>query len=93
MRVYLNCSAFAAAHLEAKSRALRASRNRWSMNHADFWVTPRSRAISYDETPFLQFTKSQRAGSHFLSKIGESSKIELTLTENCLRQERHFHRF
>src|ERR1039458_3052420 len=60
-----------------------------SMNHADFWVIFKSRASSWELTPFLQFTTSQIAMSHLSSVIGESSKIVPALTLYCLRQERH----
>src|SRR5579864_527545 len=42
--------------------------------------------------PFLQFTTSHRAGSHFSKGSGESSKMVPTLAENCFLQARHFHR-
>src|ERR1039457_5775112 len=45
------------------------------MNHAVFWVTPRSRADSQELIPFLQFTTSHRAASHLSRPRGESSKI------------------
>src|SRR5487761_1398540 len=60
------------------------------MNHALFCVTPSDRAISCDETPFLELAISQIAGSHLSKPSGESSKIVPTLAENCLRHWRHF---
>ena len=33
--------------------------------------------------PFLQFTITHTAGSHFCNGIGESSKMLPTFTENC----------
>src|SRR5690349_14715800 len=41
--------------------------------------------------PFLQFAISHIAVSHLLSGSGESSKIEPTLTENCLLHSRQRH--
>jgi hypothetical protein len=63
-----------------------ASRMRWLMNHADFWVIPRSRASWCELRPFLPAEYSQIAGNHLESGIGESSKIVPFLTLNCLRQ-------
>src|SRR5579871_689860 len=40
--------------------------------------------------PFLQLTSIQSAGSHLSRPMGESSKIDPTLTENCFSQARHF---
>src|SRR6266542_2497520 len=69
-----------------------ASRMRWSMNHADFWVIPSARPSSCELIPFLEFAASQIAGSHLSSPSGESSKIVPTLTEYCLLQDLHFQR-
>src|SRR5438552_905122 len=63
---------------------------RWSMNHALFCVTLIARAISYELTPFLQFTIIHSAASHLSRPMGESSKMVPTLTENCFLQLRHF---
>src|ERR1039458_287181 len=68
-----------------------ASRIRWSMNHADFWVMPMPRAISYEETPFLSLAIIHIAQSHLSKPSGLSSKIDPTLTENCFLQSKHFH--
>jgi hypothetical protein len=52
------------------------------MNHADFWVMPRPRAISQLLMPFLQLTSGHTAGSHFPNGIGESSNTVPTFSEN-----------
>ena len=51
-----------------------------------------SRAISQDETPFLQFATSHITGNHFSSGIADSFITVPTFAENCLRQRvaRHF---
>jgi hypothetical protein len=69
-----------------------ASLIRCSMNHADFCVTPSERAISCDETPFLELAISQIAGSHLSKPSGESSKIVPTFTEYCFLHALHFQR-
>src|ERR1035437_889388 len=53
----------------------------------------RSREISYELIPFLQFTISQTAVSHLSSGSGESSTTLPVFTENCLWHSRlmHFH--
>src|SRR5579871_543186 len=61
------------------------------MNHAVFCVTPKSRATSYDEMPFLQLASSHIAQSHLSRPMALSSKMVPTLTENCFRQPRHVH--
>ena len=55
------------------------------MNHAVFCVTFKSRAISYELTPFLQFTISHIAQNHLSRPIGESSNTVPTLSENLRR--------
>lgn len=77
----------------SNDRALIAARTRWSMNHAVFCVTSSARAISYDETPFLQLATIQTTRNHFPSGSGESSKIVPTRTENCFLHALHFHTF
>lgn len=67
-----------------------ARRMRWSMNQADFCVTPMARPNSWDEMPFFELAMSQMAHSHLSSLIGESSKIVPTLTLYCFLQSRHF---
>src|SRR6478672_9668511 len=64
---------------------------RWSMNHADFCVTPSARASSCELIPFLELAASQIAGSHLSRPSGESSKIVPTLTLNCRLHALHFH--
>src|SRR5664279_4419389 len=56
------------------------------MNHADFWVIPRWRAISQLLTPFLQLHTSQVANIHLSMPSGLSSKMLPTLTVNCFLQ-------
>jgi hypothetical protein len=68
-----------------------ASRILWSRNHADFWVIPRERAISWEETPFLELAIIHMAASHLSSGMAESSKMLPTLTENCRLHALHFH--
>src|ERR1700726_3578402 len=75
----------------SKDSVSMARRMRWLINHADFWVIPRSRASWCELRPFLPAEYSQIAGSHLESEIGESSKIVPFLTENCLRQSLHRH--
>src|SRR5580693_3920388 len=41
--------------------------------------------------PFLQLASIHIAVSHLSSPIGESSKIDPTLTENCFRHPRQVH--
>ena len=53
------------------------------MNHADFCVMSRWRAISMLLIPFLQFTISHSATSHLSIPRGESSKMVPVLSENC----------
>jgi hypothetical protein len=67
-----------------------ASRMRWSMNHADFWVTAKVRPSSCDEMLFLLLGMSQIAGSHLSKPSGESSKIVPTLRENSFLHPLHF---
>src|SRR4051812_18077732 len=62
------------------------------MNHALFWLTPRARPASCEETPFLLFAISQTAGSHLSRPSGLSSKIVPNLTEYCFLQPLHFQR-
>jgi hypothetical protein len=52
------------------------------MNQADFWVIPKSLAISQLLIPFLQFTTSQSAVSHLSRPSGESSKMVPVFSEN-----------
>lgn len=59
-----------------------ASRMRWSRNQADFCVIPRSRAISYELMPFLQFATIQIAANHLSKPSGLSSMIVPTLALN-----------
>src|SRR5581483_4236415 len=66
-----------------RDSAFIARRMRWNMNHAVFCVTPSARASSCELVPFLVFASSQKAGSHLVNGIGESSKIVPTLTLNC----------
>jgi hypothetical protein len=61
------------------------------MNQALFCVMPRPWAISRELTPFLQLPSNQIAAAHFSKPMGLSSKIVLTLTENCFWQARHLH--
>src|ERR1700680_1678222 len=60
------------------------------MNHADFWVIPRLRAISHELIPFLAFTISHIPVSHLPRLIGLASKMVPVLTLNCLRQPLQF---
>src|SRR5262245_7664763 len=60
-----------------------ASRIRWSMNHADFCVTPIERDSSYELTPFLAFEINHMATSHLSRPMAESSMMVPTFTENC----------
>jgi hypothetical protein len=68
-----------------------ARRTRCSRNHADFWVMPSERAISWEETPFLALAMIHIAASHLSSGMAESSKMLPTLTENWRLQPLHFH--
>src|ERR1019366_8980232 len=68
-----------------------ASRTRCNMNHADFWVILRVRAISALLTPFLQLTTIQKAVIHLSIPSGESSKMVPTLTLNCFWHPLHHH--
>jgi hypothetical protein len=52
------------------------------MNHAVFCVTSRARPNSCEEAPFFVFASSQKAGSHLVNGIGDSSNTVPTLTEN-----------
>src|ERR1017187_2077478 len=69
----------------------RTSRILCSMNHADFWVILRVRAISALLTPFLQLTVIQKAVIHLSMPSGESSKMVPTLTLNCFLHPLHHH--
>src|SRR5271157_720206 len=55
---------------------LRAKRSRCPTNHADFCVIPKLRCSSQELTPFLQLHIIQSAGSHLVSGIGESFRVE-----------------
>ncbi len=61
------------------------------MNHADFCVILRVRAISALLTPFLQLTTIQKAVIHLSMPSGESSKMVPTLTLNCFLHPLHNH--
>jgi hypothetical protein len=67
-----------------------ASLIRWFTNHADFWVIPSERAISWLLMPFLLLATSQIAGSQTSKPSGESSKMVPSLTENWRRHCLHF---
>src|ERR1035438_9855588 len=56
------------------------------MNHADFCVIPKWRAISQLLTPFLQLETSHVANIHLSIPRGLSSKMLLTLMVNCFLQ-------
>src|SRR2546421_621201 len=75
-------SASTSPHNRLNPPSVKAKRKRWAMNHAVFWVTPRSRASSQELMPFLQFTTSHRAGSHLSNPSGDSSKSVPVFKEN-----------
>jgi hypothetical protein len=58
-----------------------------------FLRTPSARPSSCDDAPFLVLASSQKAGSHFVNGIGESSKIVPTRTENCRLHSLQHHFF
>ena len=68
-----------------------ASRMRCIMNQADFGVSPYLRSISRAATPFLLDAISNTTSTHVRTGILVPWKIVPVSTENCLRQERHFH--
>jgi hypothetical protein len=67
-----------------------ASLMRWSMNHADFCVTPSARPSSCELMPFFEFAASQIGGSHLSNPRGESPKIVQSFSENWRLQALHF---